>query len=370
MSFFDDDEETATQPATGGGSRRPRPRTPRRSGGEPPDHTLIVRRRIALAIAIVVLVVIVLVVNGCVSSERQSAMKEYDREVALIADESNSQVARPLFGELTNASKKTAIDVEGQVDQLRVKAQELASHAAGLSVPGEMESAQRSLLLAMNLREEGMSKIASLIGQALAGGAAAKHAITLISGDMELFLASDVLFSQRIVPYISETLAANDLTGPTITSKTFLPNIGWLEPSVATERITGQGSSTSSATEEGTHGSALLGVSVGANALEPEPTLNHVSGGTNPTFTVEVENDGSAAESEVRVNVAVTAEDKKFSASRTINSLQPESKVNVEIPVDGVPLGVGAKVEVEVQPVPGETETENNKGVYLAVFGK
>lgn len=331
---------------------------------------MIVRRRVALAVAIVVLIVVVLVVNGCVKSERQTALKEYDREVAALVNESVSQVSRPLFGELTNATQKTAIDVEGQVDQLRLKAQEQATHAANLSIPGEMESAQRSLILAMNLREEGMSKIAALIGQALAGGSAAKHAITLISGDMELFLASDVLFSQRVVPYVEETLAAAKVSGTTIPAKTFLPNIGWLEPSVATQRITGQGSSSSSSSEEGTHGSALLGASVGATALEPEPTLNHVSGGANPTFTVAVENDGSAAESEVRVDVTVTAEDKKFSASRTINSLQPESKVNVEIPVNGVPLGVGAKVEVNVEPVPGETETENNKAVYLAIFGK
>ena len=53
-----------------------------------------------------------------------------------------------------------------------------------------------------------------------------------------------------------------------------------------------------------------------------------------------------------------------------INTTQPGSKVNVEIPVTGIPLGVAAKVEVNVEPVPGETNTENNKGTYLAIFGE
>ena len=135
-----------------------------------------------------------------------------------------------------------------------------------------------------------------------------------------------------------------------------------------TERVTGKGSGSGESSESGTHGSALLGVSVGANKLAPEPEENHVKSGSNPTFTVAVENDGSATSKEVKVEVNVTAEGKKFTASRLIDSLSPESKLNVEIPVDGVPLNAGAKVEVNIQPLPGETETENNKASYLVVF--
>ena len=53
-----------------------------------------------------------------------------------------------------------------------------------------------------------------------------------------------------------------------------------------------------------------------------------------------------------------------------INSTQPGSKVNVEIPVNGVPVGVASKIEVDVESVPGETNSENNKGTYLAIFGE
>ena len=53
-----------------------------------------------------------------------------------------------------------------------------------------------------------------------------------------------------------------------------------------------------------------------------------------------------------------------------INSTQPGSKANVEIPINGVPLGVASKIQVNVEAVPGETNTENNKSTYLALFGE
>ena len=60
-------------------------------------------------------------------------------------------------------------------------------------MPGGMSGAQRDLLLAFDLRAEGLAKIASLVRTALGGKA--KQASTLIAGDMEIFLASDVLYS-------------------------------------------------------------------------------------------------------------------------------------------------------------------------------
>jgi len=111
-------------------------------------------------------------------------------------------------------------------------------------------------------------------------------------------------------------------------------------------------------------------VSVGANTLASEPTLNHVSGGSNPTFTVNVENGGESAETNVKVNVTVTAGGKQFKASHAIEKVEPGKTVSVDIPVNGVPLGEAAKVETEVEKVPGETNTENNKGTFLAVFAK
>jgi hypothetical protein len=328
----------------------------------------MVRRRVAAGIGVALLIVIVLVVNGCLKSQKQQALRDYNRNVSQLAEESDSQVSRPFFSTLTGAGGKSALDVEVQIDQLRIQAQSLATRAKGLSVPGEMAAAQRDLLLAFNLRVEGLTKMATLVRTALGGQA--KQASTPIAGDMEIFLASDVIYSQRVAPLISQTLTANGIQGLSTTSTRFLPNLAWLEPTTALARISGQASTSQSGQAvTGNHGSALKGVSVGTNTLAPESTLNHISGGSNPTFTVMVENSGEFPETNVKVDVTVTAGGKQFKASHVIEKTEPGKTVNVDIPVNGVPLSAASKIEVSIEGVPGENDLENNKGTFLAIFG-
>ena len=328
----------------------------------------MMRRRLVVGVAVVLLVVIVLVINGCVKSQKQQSLKDYNHNVGEIAAEFDAQVAKPLFTALSDAGAKSALDVQEQINQLRVEAQKLATRAKDLSVPGGMTDAQRNLLLALDLRVEGITKIGALVPTALGGQS--KQVSPKIAGDMEIFLASDVIYSQRVAPLIQQTLIANDIHAGTSATR-FLPNVGWLEAGTVLSRLTGQPASGSqTGIAPGTHGSSLVGVAVGTNKLEPEPTLNHISGGGSPTFTVTVENTGSNQETNVKVDVTVTAAGKQLKDSHVINSTQPGSKVNVEIPVSGISVGVASKIEVDVEPVPGETNSENNKGTYLAIFGE
>ncbi|HEY7836509.1 MAG TPA: hypothetical protein VIB59_03520 [Solirubrobacteraceae bacterium] len=326
----------------------------------------MVRRRVAAGAAVVLLIIIVLVINGCLKSQKQQSLKDYNHSVSEISRESDSRVSKPFFTALSGAAGKSAIDVQVQVNQLRVEAQKLASRAGGLSVPGEMTGAQRNLLSALNFRVEGITKIAALLPSALGGQG--KAASPKIAGNMEIFLASDVIYSQRVVPLIQESLTSSGIHEATQGSR-FLPNLGWLEPNTVEARLTGK-ASTGGAVAPGTHGSSLVGTAVGTTTLEPEPTLNHVAGGGSPAFTVTVENTGTNAESNVKVDVAITAAGKQLQGSHTINQTQPGSKANVEIPVNGVPLGVASKIQVTVEPVPGEANSENNKATYLAIFGE
>ena len=332
---------------------------------------MVRRRIIAGVIGVVFVIVIALLISGCLKSQKEQSLKDYNREVSQLAQESDAQVSRPLFVALFGAGTKSALQVEEQIDQLRIEAQTLASRAKDLSVPGEMSGAQRALLLAFDLRVEGMTKIAALVPTALGGQG--KQASTLIAGDMEMFLASDVLYSQRVAPLIQETLHSNGITGLSTAGTRFLANVGWLDPATTLARISGQTSSNGqSGLAPGTHGSSLVGVSVGTNALQPEETgaINHISGGGSPTFTVTAENTGTNPETNVKVDVTVSADEKQFKASHVIDSTQPGTKVAVEIRVIGVPLGVAAKIEAKIEAVPGETNTENNKNTYLAIFAQ
>ncbi|HEY5342239.1 MAG TPA: hypothetical protein VIJ66_01080 [Solirubrobacteraceae bacterium] len=372
MSFFDDGEETASRPQARAPRppRRPQPR--RAQHGEDPhaldQHTLMVRRRVAAGVGVVLLIVIVLVVSGCLQSQQKQSLETYNRDVSRIAQESEQQVSRPFFSELADANSKSALEVENQLDQLHIQAQSQASAAKGLSVPGAMTGAQRDLLQALDFRAEGLAKVASLVRTALGGKA--KQASTLIAGDMEIFLASDVIYSQRVAPLIQQTLASGAVQGQSTASSRFLANLGWLEPATVYARLTGRpaGSSASGGVASGHHGSVLKGVSVGTKTLEGEPALNHISGGSSPTFTVMVENDGEFPETDVKVEVNVTAGGKQLRASHVINTTEPKKTVNAEIPVSGIPPNVAAKIEVQIEPVPGETNHEGTKGAFLGIF--
>jgi hypothetical protein len=380
LSFFDDGEDTEPRPSSraqrpqapgspsASAAARPQPRRPSEGTLPLDQHTVMVRRRVAAGIGVVLLIVIILIVNGCLKSEKQQALRDYNRNVAQIAHESDESVTAPLFSALSGAGSKSALNVEVQIDQLRIQAQTLATHAKGLSVPSEMAGAQRGLLLALDFRAEAMTKIAALVPTALGGQG--KQAITSIAGDMEIFLASDVIFSQRVVPLIEQALGSAGIHGLSTPSSHSLPNTGWLEPSTVESRVSGKSSTAATTPVTGNHGSALKEVSVGTNKLEPEPTLNHVTGGSNPTFTVGVENSGEFEEHNVKADVTVTAGGKQFKASHVIEKTEPGKTVNVDIPVIGAPLGVAAKIEVFVEGVPGENDLENNKATYLAIFEK
>jgi hypothetical protein len=374
LSFFDDDDEeppTTVRQARPEQQPRPQPRRPQRTGGAGTidHHAMMVRRRVAAGVGVVLLIVIVLLINGCLKRGKQQGLESYNQNVNQIAQSSEAQISKPLFSALAGASGKSALNVEVEIDHLRQQAQELAERAKGLSVPGEMTAAQRNLLQSLDFRVEGLSKVANLVREALGGQAQA--ASTKIAGAMEIFLTSDVIYSQRVAPLIQQALTAGGVSGQSTASSRFLPNIGWLTPSTVQSNITGQATSSSSgAVTPGTHGSALKGVSVGTSALEPSPAINHVNVGANPTFTAMVEDSGSNSETNVKVTVAVTSEGKTLNASHVIAKTEPGQTYNVDVPVSGVALSTASRVTVNVVPVPGETDVENNKASFLVVFGK
>jgi hypothetical protein len=371
LSFFDDEETATRTPARAPrASQRSQPRRPEGAGRSLPvdRHTLMVRRRVAFGVGVVLLVIIIVWISSCLKSQKSQALKDYNQHVGALARQYDENVTRPLFSTLSGATGKSALNVGVGINGLREQAKELASQAHGLSTPGEMSGAQRNLVLSYNLRSEALSKIASHIPTALGGN---KQAVAKLAGDMEILLASDVIYSQRVAPLIQQALSDDGIHDVPTAGSRSLPNLGWLEPSTVEARLGGQsGASSSSSFTPGNHGSALRGVTVAAHALEPEPAINHISGGGNPTFTLQVENSGEFPETDVKANVSVTAGGKQYKASHLIEKTEPGKTVSVDIPVAGVPQGVAAKIEANVGGVRGENDLENNKGTFLAIFGK
>lgn len=372
MSFFNDDEGPGQSSSTRVQSRpraaRPSPRRPRPLGGHGlvDKHALMMRRRVAAGVGVLIVIAIVLIVNAVIASQKTSALEQYGREANQTAHQSEQQVAKPLFAALVGASGKSAISVEQQIDELQREARQMASHARQMSVPGEMSEAQRNLLLALQMRAEAVSKISTQMHAALGGQA--KQATTSIAGAMEILLASDVIWSQRVVPLVKEALSQNGIHGLTTAGSRSLPNLGWLTPETTLSRITGKSASELGRPAPGTHGDALTSVAVSGTTLQAEPALNHLTGGASPSFTVTFQNTGENAETNTKVVVSVTSAGRTVSASDTVEKTEAGQTAEATVHVSGVSTGVPAKVEAKVEGVPGETNLENNKAAYLAVF--
>ncbi len=368
MSFFDEGGDG--EPS--GAYRAPRPPRSSRStaaGGGRPDHqTLVVRRAIGLGVALVLLVLIALGVNGCVTSQKLNALKGYSHSVSQIAQDSDQGIARPLFGDLSGANGKSPLDVSVQINQLKLRAQAEAKRARGLNVPGDMSGAQRNLLLSLDLRSEALQHVADQVTSAL-GGQNAADAVNRIAGEMEALLASDVIYSQRVVPLVAQALDDNGVHGQSPAPSRFLLDLGWLTPSYVSGQLRGQGASLANApAAPGSHGHSVGGVSVGSNQLTATG-VNHVSGGASPTLSVLVANQGSNDETGVKVDVSVTAAGRTIKTVKTIDRTQAGASSTVDIPLSGVPTGVSSRLTVFIEPVPGEKNVTNNKGTYTVVFG-
>lgn len=379
MSFFDDGgedtEATRRRPARPAAARpRPRPRRPAGggAGGEhPADHqTIMVRRGVAFGVGLILLFVIVLGISSCESNAHRDALSAYNDNVAQIARDSDQNVGASLFDTLGSAQGKSAATLSPQIDQLRSQAANDVSRARALSVPGEMAGAQRDLVLALDLREEAVADIANRLPSAL-GTSSAGPAFAAIAGDMGLAYTSDNLFAARVTPLIAQELGKAGIHDEQAASSRWVHDLNWLFTDTVSARLTGVSGTGANGgpLAPGTHGHALTGVTVGSTTLSPSPSVNNISGGTNPTFTVAFDNTGQNAQSNVKVDVSVTAQGQTRSGSATQRVTQPGQSYTINVPVKGVPLQVPAKISVEVEPVPGETNDANNKQTYTALFG-
>lgn len=375
MSFFDDDDPptrsarprrpTASRAA---GSRAARPR-PSGGGGASADQQLLIRRAIALGVGVLVLILLVIGVNSCRTSARKNALRDYNRDVSALIRESDKDVGQSFFALFGSAS--SPVELETQINQFRVRAEDEAGRAKNFSVPGNMVGAQRNLLTVLNFRAEALGAIANRIRTARSSGNGASDATTQIAGQMQKFLASDVVYSQRVAPLIKQELDDNEITGQGIAASSFLPNLGWLDPATVARRIGGRAASGAKGgpVAPGLHGHGLTSVKVGTVELQPSPTPNRIPAGANVAFDVTFANQGTNDESDVNVRVRVTGGGKPITVTKSVTQTRQGASASVSVPLgQAPPIGTPVTIEVTVGAVPGEKKTDNNKQSYTAIF--
>jgi hypothetical protein len=370
LSFFDDVDEPRTES---------RPRRPAPSGRRPPPidpQTLRVRRLTALGVGVVALILLIVIVKGCVDSQAKQALKDYDRNVARIAQESDNQVKNPLFNLLLHTAGKQPQNVATSINQYKVAADNNIKAAEKLGVPDEVRQAQVDFLLTLELRRDAVARIAAKIESAMSRTAAASSAIQDIAGQNQAFLASYVVFSQQTVPLITTALTKKGIavggTGEPTPVMQSVPNLEWLRPEyvagVLNASVATTSGNTSGPLKPGTHGHALIGVSVGSTTLTPGTTAR-IPASPSPVFTVKLQNQGQNDETNVRVRLEITGSGAPITETKTVPQTKAgqQSTVNIGL-TKPPPRGTVVTVKVTVLPVPGEKTTSNNSQSYQVLF--
>ena len=325
----------------------------------------------AAGVALVLIVLIVLGVNSCRANQQENARKDYNRDVTAVVTQSDREVAAPYFELLSNGAREGQ-DLQVQVNQLRQAADDSVEQAEGFDVPDDMAEAQDNLLLTLNLRAGAIRRVAEKIPAAQGRGQPAQQAVEQIAGQMQAFLASDVVYSQRVAPLIKQALDEAGIAGQTIATSRSLRDLAWLSPDVVAERLGSSGGSGSGGADDsvapGLHGHGLESVSVGETTLQPEGT-NRIPVAGGVTFRVAVANQGDNNERNVRVTITVRGSGRPITVNRTVPSTEAKQTAEVSIPLGQTPpIGQAATVEVAIARVPGEEKTDNNRQRYTVLF--
>jgi CARDB len=352
-----DDEHPGTAPEG-------RPARPVRDSG-PRRRALLRRRFMALFIGLVLLALLVIGTRSCLDARQNRALSEYARDVDAVSIES-AQQSRSLFGLLRGGGGKEAVEIQSTVNGFRAQADLLLDRARALDAPDPLASANRFLVYALEFRRDGLARLAAELPTAL-GEEGREAATDRITRNMRNFLASDVLFSQRVAPQLHQGLRQLDLAAEAPPARNFLPAISWLEASTVSERLAalreGPGEAGAAARE------LALGVVTAGGETLSESSPVQVTAAQDLAFSVQVENDGAVPEEEVKATVSITGGPAPLAVERTLESIPAGGSETVTLPLaDTPPTGRPVTVEVRVDSAEGEGRTDDNRSSFPATF--
>ena len=377
MSFFDEDDEP---PRTTRTRTRPSP-PPRRGrvagGGSSTSQTVVIRRMVAVILGAALLLVLFLVVNACNDRRHENALSDYNRRVSNLAVESRN-TGSEFFKQMEQGGAQAPQDLYQQIVSFRNTANQSLTQAQDLPVPDDMAEAQRSLLISLELRRDGLTKIAEEVKTALGDeGEVADEAIKEIAAQMQTFTASDVLYRTRVVEFMKKGLADAGVGDQTIEQSQFLGDIGWQSPQFVAARLgqqlssggDGEGGRGDEPTGPGLHGTGLDATSYGQVTLQPGAANRLVFAAGQP-FSVSFTNQGENDEFNIRVSVKIARESgDPITLNKTVPRVAQGEKATVTLPLNKEPpLDTAVTITTTVASVPGEKTKDNNTSEYPSVF--
>ena len=373
FDFFED--EPPTQEATRSERLIPRrqPRGPQRPPRGPTNLTPLLRLIGLVAFAILIVVLLVLWVQSCQEASKEKTYKSYMGKVSEVAS-SSQQVGRSLSQTLLAQGQKQA-QLEQRIAGLAHQEQLDVQRAQEITPPGTLRDEHDALVQALQYRVSGLTGLAS----ALAATASVKdstRAGTVLAGQMQRLLASDVIYADSFRDPSAAELKRQGVTGtaanggPLVPSSTFLQSADLVTPTAmatVVSRIRG-GSVTPS--QGGLRGTNLVKTVVQPQNQELSTTqTNTIIVRTNMRIEVTVEDSGDSQEANIPVTLTIQQPSGNIVKHAKISFINPGEQKTVTFSNFGaVNFGVQATIKVEVQPVQGETKTDNNSADYPVIF--
>jgi hypothetical protein len=365
LSFFDEADEPRTRQRPS--SRR---RSPSGGGGRPPaDRQAIQTRRAVAAIAgVVILILIILGIHSCQVSARNSALKDYNNNVAAIVTKSLNTGAQ-LFGELAQQSggAANAANLQQEISRTANDALSQLKTAQGFSVPSEAKTAQVNLLLALEMRHDAMVNIANNIQQALATNAS-QDAVKAIAEEMARLYTSDVVYKDYVVPplraALQSALGANN--GEQQNLGQVVHDLTWLSVGTVAQRIHATLPTTpANCSSNKLYGHKLDSVSVNGTTLSPGTNAT-IPRSPAPKFTFNYTNGGDTNEANVKFDVTVNGT--SSSGQTIVPSTTAGASGSTSVTLKRPPAAGTYTVIAKIVGVPCEKNTDNNSETLTVTF--
>jgi len=329
----------------------------------------MLRRTIALVGGVIVLILFVLLVRGCLDARKENAIKNYASDSADLLRASKLE-GDSLFKLLQGqGGTDQTTSIINQLNAYRVESSELVDRAKRLDVPGDLNGAQDDLVEVLELRSGGLADITDALQVAL-GDQDRRQGSDDVAKQMQVFLASDIIDTQRFRRQLFEVLRVKNLSAPDLPENGFVPDIQWLQPDFVADQVNALRTGTGGGGEAapGLHGDGIAGVTLGGVALAPGASASVQLSG-DLTFEIQVQNQGENTETDVVVRVTVGDGGDADTQEETIPTIAAGELKTVTIPLSKQPpTGQNVPIKVEVKPVPGEQKTDNNTQESSVIF--
>jgi hypothetical protein len=374
FDFFEDEPPTEESSRAERLIPRRTPRGPQQPPRAPTNLTPLLRLIGLIAFAILIVVLLVTWVQSCQESSKDKTYKSYMGKVSDVAG-SSQQIGKQLSTVLLAQGLKEA-QVEQRVSGLAHQEQLDVQRAQAITPPGALRDEHQALIQALQYRVSGLSGLASALA-ATANVKDTTRAGTVLAGQMQRLLASDVIYEDSFkAPSAAElerrgVTGTNDSGGPLIPDSNFLQSADLVTPTgmeTVISRIRGSASSTNTG---GLRGTNLVSVKVQPAGTElSTSSQTTVVVRTSMSIEVTVEDSGDSQEANIPVTLRIVQAGVPTVTKRAkITFINPGEQKTVSFTGFPVPnFGSPAQIKVEVQPVQGETNTSNNSADYSVIF--